>query len=115
LIVKQREADQALQNINDAMEQKALRKQEVEQLKRRCHDDEIVIKEQKGKVDLELKDIWPEVEAARSAVGDLKQENLQEIKAFRVPPDAVHDVLGAVLCLMGEEDTTWNNMKKFLS
>jgi hypothetical protein len=32
--VKQAEADQALLNINDAMEQKALRKQEVEMLKR---------------------------------------------------------------------------------
>jgi dynein heavy chain 2, cytosolic len=75
----------------------------------------VIIKEQKGKVDLELKDIWPEVEAARAAVGNLKSENLNEIKAFRVPPDAVHDVLGAVLVMMGEEDTTWNNMKKFLT
>jgi hypothetical protein len=41
-----------------------------------------VIKQQKGKVDLELKDIWPEVEAARTAVGDLKSDNLNEIKAF---------------------------------
>lgn len=74
-----------------------------------------MIKQQKGKVDLELKDIWPEVEAARTAVGDLKSDNLNEIKAFWVPPDAVHDVLGAVLVMMGEEDTTWNNMKKFLT
>jgi len=58
------------------MEQKALRKQEVEMLKRWCNEDEGVIKEQKGKVDLELKDIWPEVEAARSLVGELKSENL---------------------------------------
>ena len=57
----------------------------------------------------------PEVEAAKLQVGELKQDNLNEIKAFRVPPDPVHDILGAVLYLMGVQDTTWGNMKKFLS
>ena len=57
----------------------------------------------------------PEVEAAKLQVGELKQDNLNEIKAFRVPPDPVHDILDAVLYLMGVQNTTWGNMKKFLS
>lgn len=65
-------------------------------------------------VEDELKDIQPEVDAAKAAVGDLKQSNLNEIKAFRMPPDAVSDVLSAVLRLMGNEDTSWNAMKRFL-
>jgi len=31
-----------------------------------------------------------------------------------MPPDAVSDVLQAVLRLMGLDDTSWNAMKKFL-
>jgi dynein heavy chain 2 len=47
-------------------------------------------------------------------VGELKPANLNEIKAFRMPPDAVSDVLQGVLRLMGQEDTSWNAMKRFL-
>ena len=97
------------------MEAKAARKQEVEVLKKKCQEDEVVISEQKALVDDELKDIWPEVEAAQSAVGDLKSENLNEVRNYKVPPDAVQDVLSAVLFLMGTKDTTWASMKKFLA
>jgi dynein heavy chain 2 len=31
-----------------------------------------------------------------------------------MPPDAVSDVLQGVLLLMGEQDTSWTAMKKFL-
>ena len=57
----------------------------------------------------------PEVEAAKLQVGELKQNNLNEIKAFRVSPVPMHDILGAVLYLTGVQDTTWGYMKKFLS
>lgn len=62
-----------------------------------------------------MKDIQPEVDAAKELVGELKPANLNEIKAFRMPPDAVADVLSGVLRLMGQEDTSWNAMKRFLS
>ena len=63
----------------------------------------------------ELSHVQPEVDAAKAAVGGLKPANLNEIKAFRMPPDAVSDVLQGVLMLMGQEDTSWNAMKRFLS
>lgn len=44
-------------------------------------------------VEDELKEVQPLVDEARAAVGDLRPENLNEIKAFRMPPDAVSDVL----------------------
>lgn len=112
---KQQEADAALDKINLALEKKAERKQEAEKLKKQCLEDEEVIKERKVLIEDELVDIMPEVEEAKKQVGELKTENLNEIKAFRVPPDPVHDVLGAVLFMMGVKDTTWGNMKKFLS
>lgn len=65
-------------------------------------------------VEQELSGVQPEVDAARSAVGQLKASNLNEIKNFRIPPDPVNDVLQGVLKLMGQEDTSWNSMKRFL-
>jgi dynein heavy chain 2 len=112
---KQGEADAALDKINIALEQKAERKQEAERLRKQCMEDQEVIQERKSLIDEEVVDIMPEVEAARAQVGELKTDNLNEIKAFRIPPDAVLDVLAAVLFLMGVKDTTWGNMKKFLS
>jgi dynein heavy chain 2 len=111
---KQSEADAALDKINVALEKKAERKQEAEKLKRQCIEDQDIIQERKVLIDEELVDIMPAVEAARAQVGNLKTENINEIKAYKVPPDAVHDVLGAVLLIMGVRDTTWTNMKKFL-
>ena len=79
------------------MEKKAERKQEVEHLQARCNEDEKVIVNRKAMVEGELGGIQPEVDAARAAVGDLKPANLNEIKNFRVPPDPVTHVLGAVM------------------
>ncbi len=31
-----------------------------------------------------------------------------------MPPDAIRDVLEGVLMVLGQQDTSWNNMKKFL-
>jgi dynein heavy chain 2 len=44
-------------------------------------------------VEEELSHVQPEVDAAKDAVGSLKPANINEIKAFRMPPDAVNDVL----------------------
>jgi dynein heavy chain 2, cytosolic len=58
--------------------------------------------------------VQPEVDAAKAAVGSLNSSNINEIKAYKMPPDAVSDVLQGVLRLMGQDDTSWNAMKKFL-
>ena len=55
------------------------------------------------------------MDAARASVGELKSSNLNEIKGFRVPPDAVVHVLGAVMQFLGQTDISWNAMKRFLS
>ena len=65
-------------------------------------------------VEEELSGVQPEVEAAKAAVGSLNSSNINEIKAYKMPPDAVSDVLQGVLRLMGQDDTSWNAMKKFL-
>lgn len=57
LSVKQKEATVAMQKIQVSMEQKAERKQEVEVLQSRCHDDEKVIVDRKKMVEIELSGI----------------------------------------------------------
>jgi dynein heavy chain 2 len=111
---KKAEATAALTEITKSMEQKAERKQEVEALQAKCAEDQQLIEARKASVEHELSHVQPQVDAARAAVGELKPSNLNEIKAFRMPPDAVSDVLQGVLRLMGQEDTSWNAMKRFL-
>ena len=97
------------------MEKKAERKQEVEHLQALTKEDEVKVVERKYLVENELGGIQPEVDAAREAVGELKPANLNEIKNFRVPPDPVTHVLGAVMQFLGQTDISWNAMKRFLS
>ncbi len=55
--------------ITKSIEEKANKKQEVEQLQRRCAEDEAFINERKFVVEEELSGVQPEVDAAKAAVG----------------------------------------------
>jgi dynein heavy chain 2 len=112
---KKAEASAALIEITKSMEQKAERKQEVEALQAKSAEDQRVIEIRKHEVEHELSHVQPEVEAAKAAVGGLKPANLNEIKNFRIPPDPVSDVMQGVLRLLGQEDTSWNAMRRFLA
>ena len=112
---KQAEADEALARIQAAMEQMAKARQEVETLQNKCKHDQKFITEKKGAIEEELSEIQPAVDRARAAVGELRPDNLNEIRSYKMPPDAIHDVLNGVMRLMGVEDTSWNSMKKFLA
>jgi len=39
---------------------------------------------------------------------------LDEVKSFKFPPEPVVDVFTVVLRMMGQEDTSWSSIKKFL-
>jgi hypothetical protein len=55
--------------ITKSLEEKAERKQEIELLQRKCHEDEEYINERKVVVEEELSGVQPEVDAAKAAVG----------------------------------------------
>jgi len=74
----------------------------------------VSINGRKGDVESELAVVAPIIEAARLAVGQIKSDHLNEIRSLKAPPDAIRDVLEGVLKLMGQADTSWNSMKKFL-
>lgn len=52
---------------------------------------------------------------AREAVGSIKSESLSEVRSLRAPPEAIRDILQAVLLFMGILDTSWEAMRKFLA
>ena len=54
------------------------------------------------------------LDAAKSAVGSINTANLAEIKSLKMPPEPIRDVLEGVLRLMGNMDTSWISMKKFI-
>lgn len=115
LAIKQKEADEALKNITNAMEKAAERKQETEILQKNLQEEEAKIKVAKISIEAELKDIGPVVEEAKKSVGGIQKSHLDELKSLKMPPEAIHDVLNAVLRIFGIFDASWNSMKKFLS
>jgi dynein heavy chain 2 len=68
-----------------------------------------------GQVEEELKGVQPLIESAKRAVRNLKSENLNEVRSLKAPPEAIRNVLEAVLRVMGQSDTSWNSMKRFLA
>tara|TARA_B110000091_G_scaffold199866_1_gene230119 strand:- start:810 stop:8225 length:7416 start_codon:yes stop_codon:yes gene_type:complete len=114
LKIKQDTADKAMDQITDALEQASERRKEVQVLREEMQEEQKKTEKQKEKIQTELKDVQPILEASQKAVGGIKSDNLNEIKHLKMPPEAIHDVLSAVLMLLGIRDTSWLSMKKFL-
>eukprot|EP01063_Lacrimia_lanifica_P011176 TRINITY_DN1797_c1_g1_i1.p1 TRINITY_DN1797_c1_g1~~TRINITY_DN1797_c1_g1_i1.p1 ORF type:complete len:4267 (+),score=1793.68 TRINITY_DN1797_c1_g1_i1:109-12909(+) len=111
---KQREADQALTEIQVKMEEASKHKASAEILKADLTKEQKEISVRKGEIETQLQQIEPVLEAAKESVGQIKSDSLNEMRHFPTPPPAVRDVLEGVLCLMDHRDTTWHAMKKFL-
>ena len=69
----------------------------------------------KKEIELEMAEIEPLVIEAKRAVGNIKNATIAEVRALRMPPPVIRDILEGVLCLMGVSDTSWNSMKNFLA
>ncbi|CAI4230143.1 unnamed protein product [Auanema sp. JU1783] len=115
LVEKQAEADEALSAITRSMTGAEDQKMSMEQLREATEKENEKIEAQKKIIDEQLKDVEPVIQAAREAVGSIKPESLSEIRSLRAPPEAIRDILQAVLLFMGILDTSWEAMRKFLS
>eukprot|EP00965_Chrysotila_dentata_P015557 515138-Pleurochrysis_carterae.AAC.1 len=111
---KQEEADKAMDQIQKSMQRAVERKAEVEHLQTKLGKEEAEMTRRKGGVEQELASIAPILEQARKAVGGIKSDNLNEIRSLKMPPEAIRDVLEGVLRIMGNFDTSWVSMKRFL-
>ena len=69
----------------------------MEKLKKEIAEENGKLMKRKSQIDVELQDVEPVLQAAKTAVGTIKSENLAEIRALRAPPDVIRDVLEGVL------------------
>jgi dynein heavy chain 2 len=114
LAIAQKAADVAMDQITQALEQATERRKEVEDLRVKADAASAETKTRKADIEQELASINPILESAKQAVGLIKSDNLNEIRSLKMPPEPIHDVLSAVLMLLGINDTSWLSMKKFL-
>eukprot|EP00501_MAST-03F_sp_TOSAG23-6_P000982 GSMAST32.ASY1.ANO1.1018.1 assembled CDS len=114
LAEKQQEADAAMVKITEALELASERKSEVTELQTVLSAAKSKTDKRKGLIEEELSGIQPVLDAAKKAVGQIKSENLDEIRSLKTPPDPIRHVLSAVLTLLGINDTSWLSMRNFL-
>ena len=115
LTQKQVEADEALQEITASMQTASEQRNEVEIVKGQQNEERAKLEKRKKAIDIELSEIEPLIQEARRAVGNIKPETLSEIRALRMPPAVIRDILEGVLRIMGIFDTSWGNMRSFLA
>ncbi|XP_039269307.2 cytoplasmic dynein 2 heavy chain 1-like [Styela clava] len=115
LAEKQNEADTALRDITVKMDNASGQKSEMEVLKQKAAEERMNIDKRKKAIDIELREVQPLIESAKKAVGNINPTTLAEIRALRMPPDTIRDILEGVLRLMGIFDTSWVSMKSFLA
>ena len=72
------------------------------------------VKQIKDRVELKLEDAKPAMEEAKAALEVLNDDDINEIKSFPKPPDAVVMVLSAVLTYFKEPKTDWPAAKKLM-
>ena len=111
---KQDTADKAMDKITETLESASDRRREVEVLRADMVVEQKNTESKKADIEVELSDVKPILEEAKAAVGEIRSDNLNEIRSLKMPPEAIHDVLSAVLMLLGIDDTSWLSMKRFL-
>jgi dynein heavy chain 2 len=112
---KQREAEDALNQIQAAMEKAGERKKEMEILQRRLAKEEAEMSVAKQRAEGELSEVQPLLDEARTAVSNINPRTLAELRTMAVPPVVIRDILEGVLRLLGVQDTTWDAMRRFLA
>jgi dynein heavy chain 2 len=110
----QTKADQAMDEITKALAGANDTRRETEELKKDLAEKAQETQLRKSKIEDELSEIQPVLDASKEAVSGIKSENLNEIRSLKTPPAAIADVLSGVLMLLGIEDLSWLRMKKFL-
>ncbi|CAE7572687.1 DHC1B [Symbiodinium sp. CCMP2456] len=54
------------------------------------------------------------LQAARTAVSNVKRTQLQDLKSIIKPAEMLLDVMAAILCLLGHREHSWNSIRKLL-
>ena len=115
LRVAQSAASKAMDDITEAFDSARGQKSRAEQVRNDVTQNEAITKQRKSEIEEELSGIQPILDSAKQAVGGIRPEHLTEIRSLSAPPEAIADVLAAVLTMLGVQDLSWLSMKRFLS
>lgn len=100
LTAKEKEANDALSAMAEEQRRAEQAKVESENLARQADGAAVAADERKADVADQLAAVEPKVAAARNAVGSIRKENLEELRAMPNPPAGVRLALQAVMMLL---------------
>lgn len=112
---KQKEADEALVEIQKKMEESNEQKKQIKKIQKDIDAEQKVVTEKKEAIEKKLSGVQPILDSAKEAVGCIQPAHINELRALKQPPQAVQDVLEGVLTLLGQKETSWNAIRKFLA
>ncbi|KXS19391.1 hypothetical protein M427DRAFT_41773 [Gonapodya prolifera JEL478] len=110
----QKSADADLEDITEKIAQANLQKVAIQDLQVKLSFEKQNLVEKKDATQKELQSVEPLLLQAKCAVGEIRTENLAEIRSLRAPPAVIRDVLEGLLRLLGIKDMSWSSMKAFL-
>lgn len=74
-----------------------------------------VIKVEKAEAEQALEEAIPALEEAKDALGNLRKEDVTEIKGFARPPKPVQGICECILIMKGYKEIDWKNAKAMMS
>ena len=116
---KEVNANQTLERMVEEQRMAEKSKVDAEHLAVAAQEASLRVREREDEVSAQLAAVLPKVEAARDAVGSIRREFLEEIRAMPHPPAPVRIALEGVLMILdatsmgrgGGANYTWNNIR----
>lgn len=115
LSVKEKAAQEAMERIQKAVKECSAQQAKIETMSKNLSDEEKKLQGEQSKIEKELSSIQPEIDEAIKLVGQIRRDQLAEVRAFPKPPPPIIDVMQGVLLMLGEDDSTWAGIKKILA
>eukprot|EP00744_Colponema_vietnamica_P003509 GILI01005371.1.p1 GENE.GILI01005371.1~~GILI01005371.1.p1 ORF type:complete len:1756 (-),score=536.52 GILI01005371.1:124-4761(-) len=116
MVISQKEADDALVNIEKKMAEAREQKTQIQKAKKDVDKEQAVVQEKKRDIEGKLSDVQPRVDAAKEAVRGIEPAHIGEIKSLKQPPPAVQDVLeGVMILLAGAKEADWKTIRTWLA
>ncbi|OHT02067.1 Dynein heavy chain family protein [Tritrichomonas foetus] len=115
LSVKEKAAQEAMERIQKAVKECSSQQAKIETMSKNLSEEEKKLQSEQSKIEEELGTIQPEIDAALKLVGQIRRDQLAEIRGFAKPPQPIADVMQGVLLMLGEEDNSWAGIKKTIS
>ena len=112
--VKQKEANESLEQITNSMQLASNKRESLNKLNLELEQENAIVSVNKKKVEEELKDVLPIVEKAKELVSKLSSQNLAEIRVYfkhDILKPEVYAILKATLSILGYTDLSSQGVK----